>query len=1049
LDSLSIIDGGVGMNKFTDFSMKNIAAIFIIMVLLLAGGIYSTTTLKVEMMPDISVPIVIVSTTYTAPPKDVLDSVTKPLEKAVAGLEGLKNLTSSSQDNYSQIVLELDQSKKPEDVKQDVESLISNVRMPQGAEKPQVMTVGFASQPVYYMAVYGDEGMNQAELDKIYKDTILTGFNTIQGIDHIDSVGNQEAALTIKLDAGALNNYGLTPAEVSGLIRASLVASPAGTVDFNGNTQMVRVKGELDSIYNLDNLKINTRGGDTLLLKQIAKVEAISESTFIARLDGQPAIGVFLYKTKDANAVEFSEATNKLLADWDQSLPGVSFHKVWDDADMINQSIHGMVQEGGLGAILASLMILIFLRNLRMTFIVLVSIPLSILITLLFMAPLGISLNIMTLGGLAIAIGRVVDDSIVVIENIYSQLQKAHERNESVIKLATKQVSAAITSSTITTVGVFAPIALVSGEVGQVFRPFALTLSCALLASLLVALTVIPMLAKIMVMRNGKIPYHDETKIGPMMAKYKKALIWSLNNRIKSLLVAGLVFILSLVLITPQLAMTFMPEDEGDRQMYFEIRMPRETSLTSMDEKSKEIEAMLKEAKNAEGQPVFTFNESLIGYNFSKDRYPYRTMMFTEATEFVDVKETVDTYKQEILKMLPQGSEVNGMLFSFGGGGSGGADFSYVLKGDDMLYLQQAVTQIREKMKEFPELRDIKDSLSESKSEVEITVDQNKARLYGLTTAQVLDTVNSWIMEDKLGDIRFDNVTYTTKILLDPIYKDSIEKISVFPIDAPTGQRIQLNEIAKVRQIEAPNAISREMQVQVLSVTAKIDSVDKGGVSAKVSAALNELELPPGVSPEVKGVSDDIQETFTQMFIAMGASIFIVYLVMVLAFGNASAPFAILFSLPLAAIGGLLGLLITNESLNMTSLIGFLMLIGIVVTNAIVLVDRVQQQRELGFSVRDALIEAGVTRLRPIIMTAGATVLALMPLALGLSKGTIISKGLAVVVIGGLTTSTLLTLVIVPIIYELLYAFNARIARLFTKKGKSDSINKDQSASAV
>jgi multidrug efflux pump subunit AcrB len=703
-------------------------------------------------------------------------------------------------------------------------------------------------------------------------------------------------------------------------------------------------------------------------------------------------------------------------------------------ATSIKESIRGMVQEGGLGAVLASLMILLFLRNFRMTFIVLVSIPLSILITLLFMSPLGISLNIMTLGGIAIAIGRVVDDSIVVIENIYSELQKTHDRNESVIKHATKQVSAAITSSTITTVGVFGPIAFVSGVVGEVFRPFALTLICALMSSLLVALTVIPMLAKLMVMRSSKIPHHDENHIGAFAARYKKALLWSLQNRIKTLLIAGLSFILSFVLITPQLAVSFMPESESDKQMIFEIKLPRETSLETMDAKSMEIEAMLKAAKDSDGNPIFKYNESLVGYNYSPDKYPYRTAMFTEVLQHVDAKKALKQYNDEIMKLLPKGSTVNAQLITFGGGGSSGTDFTYSLKGDDQLYLQQAAEKVKEKLKEFPELTDIKDSLSESKTEVEITVDQNKARLYGMTAAQVLDTVHSWIAEDNLGDLRFDNITYTTKVMLDPKFKDSINKVGTFIIKTPAGQSIQLNEIAKVQQIDAPVAISREMQAQVLRVTAKIDSADKGGVSAKVSGALNSIDLPPGVSREVKGVTDDINKSFGEMFMAMGASIFIVYLVMVIAFGNARAPFAILFSLPLAAIGGLLGLLVTGESVNITSLIGFLMLIGIVVTNAIVLVDRVQQLREKGLSIRDSIIEAGLTRLRPIIMTAGATILALVPLALGLSKGTLISKGLAVVVIGGLTTSTLLTLLIVPIVYELIYSRKGRMARLSGRK---------------
>jgi len=459
------------MNKLTQFSMKNITAVMIIMLLLLGGGIYTSTTLKVESMPDISFPVVLINTQYTAPPKDVLEDITKPLEKAVTGLDGIKNLTSTSSDNFSSIVIELEQDKKPDDVKKDVESLIANVILPQSSEKPKVETMGFASEPVYYLSIYGSNGMSQQELDKVYKDVIQPGFNTIKGIDHLDSIGNQEAVLTMKLDANALANYDLTPSAVIGSVRSALLTSPAGSVDFNGNEQMVRVKSDLNTVYNLENMKLNTGGGDTLLLKQLAKVEAITESTFLSRLDGKPAIGVNLYKTKNANAVEFAAEADRLMAGWKEQYPNITFHTIYNSAVDIKHSINGMVQEGALGAVLASIMILLFLRNLRMTLIVLVSIPLSILITLLFMGPLGISLNIMTLGGMAIAIGRVVDDSIVVIENIYTELQKAQERNESVIKMATSQVAAAITSSTITTVGVFGPIAFVSGVLGEVFLP--------------------------------------------------------------------------------------------------------------------------------------------------------------------------------------------------------------------------------------------------------------------------------------------------------------------------------------------------------------------------------------------------------------------------------------------------------------------------------------------------------------------------------------------------------------------------------------------------
>ncbi|CAG7605067.1 Swarming motility protein SwrC [Paenibacillus solanacearum] len=1024
------------MNKLTDFSMKNITAVIIIVMLLFAGGAYASTTLKVENMPDISFPVVVISTQYMAPPKDVLEDVTKPLEKAVASIEGIKNLTSTSSDNYSSIVIELEQDKKPDDVKKDVESLIANVKLPQSAEKPKASTFGFASEPVYYLSAYATNGMTQQDLDKIYKDVILPGLNGIKGVDHIDSIGNQEAVLKMKLDANAISNYNMTPSQVSQSIKSALTTSPAGSVDFNGNTQMVRVKSDLNTIYNLENMKIMTPGGDTLLLKQIAKVEAIMESEFMSRLNGQPAIGIHLYKTKNANTVEFAAEADRLMDVWKQEFPNITFHAVYNQATDIKSSISGMVKEGGLGAILASIMILLFLRNVRMTFIVLISIPLSIMITLLVMAPLGISLNIMTLGGMAIAVGRVVDDSIVVIENIYSQLVRAQERNESVVKLATAQVASAITSSTITTVGVFGPISFVSGVLGEVFRPFAITLSVALLSSLIVAVTVIPLLAKLLVLRSKNIKTHDEASVGKLAETYKNALLWSLNNRKKTALIAILLFVVTIAGTVPFLATSFMPESESDKMMQFTIKMPRETTIETMNEKIKEIEAMMRESKDSAGEPTFDYVESLIGYNGGTDRVAYRTMFFASASAHSDAKQVAKEFKEKMLYLLPKGSESEGMLITAGGPPSGGADFSYMLKGDDLDHLKQGAEIVRNKLKEFPEISDIKDSLSESKTEVEIAVDQNKARLFGLSSAQIMDTVRSWLAEEKLGDLKFDNTTFETKVMIDPNFKNSVDKIGRFTIKAPTGATVSLNEIAKVRQIDAPVAITREKQEQYVRVTAKIDSVDKGGVSKALTEALKTIQLPSGVRTEVKGVTDDIQESFNQMFVAMGASIFIVYLVMVLAFGNGSAPFAILFSLPLAAIGGLLGLLITKESVNITSLIGFLMLIGVVVTNAIVLVDRVQQLREAGSTVREALIEAGITRMRPIIMTAGATIIALLPLALGLSKGTLISKGLAVVVIGGLTTSTLLTLIIVPIVYEMIENMKNSIGRLLRKKEK-------------
>ncbi|WP_248930022.1 efflux RND transporter permease subunit [Paenibacillus hamazuiensis] len=1027
------------MNKLTGFSMKNISAVIIIIALLFGGGIYSASTLKVENMPDVSFPVVLITTTYMAPPKDVMDEITKPIEDKIANIGGINTLSSTSSDNVSTVIVEFEQNTDTDKKKQDIESLLQDVKLPSTADRPKVSTFGFASIPVYYLAVYADNGMSQTELDKIYEDTIKPGFEGIKGVDHIDSIGARETSLDIQLDADAIAALGMTPTQVSTALKSALSTGPIGTVEFDGNTKMARVTGDLDSLYNLENMEITTGRGDTVTLGEISKVKAVTDSDFIARLDNKPALGIHLYKTKDANAVEFSNSADQLIKGWQQTLPNVTFKSIYNSADQVKESISGMLREGISGALLASLMILLFLRNGRMTMIVLVSIPLSILITLLMLGQFGISLNIMTLGGMFIAVGRVVDDSIVVIENIYSALQKAHERSESVILMATKQVAMAITSSTLATVGVFAPIGFVSGIVGEFFRPFAITIGCALLASLLVALTVIPMMAKLLVLRGGKIPHHDETKRGRVQALYERVLGWSLNHRIKTLLIAGLLFVVSIAAIVPNLAVSFVPDSEPERQMYFEIKLPYETSLESTDQKAKEIEAMLQNAKDTKGEPLFTFVESLVGYNGKTDQVAYAAEIYTEVNKNADPEKVKKEYTDAILYDLPKGSEVTPKTLAGGGGGVSSTDFSYSLKGDDQKLLEQAAATVKEKLKEFPELSEVEDSLSDSKTEVQIAVDQSKARAFGLSSAQIRDAARSWIQKDNLGDLKFDNITYKTTVELNQDDKNSLEQLGKMPLKTANGTTVYLNEVAKLTEVQAPAALQRESKEQVVKITAKIDSSNKSGVSNKVSAELAKVELPDGVSREVKGVAADIQDSFSQLFVAMAVAVFVVYLVMVLAFGNAGAPFAILFSLPLAAIGGLLGLFLTKESLNITSLIGFMMLIGIVVTNAIVLIDRAQQLREEGYTVRHALMEAGMVRLRPIIMTAGATIVALLPLALGFSKGTLISKGLAVVVIGGLTTSTILTLVVVPVVYELIESFKARVGRWFNRKPKGES----------
>jgi multidrug efflux pump subunit AcrB len=1004
------------MDWLTRFSMKNISAVFIIMLILFAGGFYSSTQLKVENMPDISFPIVIVQTAYQAAPQDVMENVTEPLEEKLKNIEDLDTITSMSTDNYSIVFLQFEQDADAKEKKQEVQDLVAEVTLPSSAGTPRVMTYGFADMPTNYLVLHAAEGMSQTELDRLFHDRLKEDLEKMDGFDHMDVVGARQTTLSIELNADALNVYGLSPQLVSGAIQAAVSKSPIGSVELDGNEKMARVTG------------------DVVTLAQIAKVKAISESDFVSRMNGKPAISVILYKANSANAVDFSNKLQALIDKWKQETPELEVSSFYDSADDVKNSINGLIREGIAGALLASLMILLFLRNGRMTLIVLVSLPLSVLITLIAMKVFGLTVNAMSLGGMFIAIGRVVDDAIVVIESIYAQLERAQERGESVIRYATKQVSMAITASTLATSGVFLPIALVSGIISKFFVPFSITIVCALLASLLVAVTVIPMLAKLLVLRSRIKPY-DENKKGTIKTLYSSILSWCLNHRLVTLLITAVLFVGTIIGTTPFLKVSFLPGSTAPETMYFQIKMPYETSFEAADLKLKQIENMLLESKDQSGEPLFSMVQGLVGFQGDDERpKPYAAQIYLRVNKKFDPDVIKAQTKEFLLAELPPGSEAE--VFSIGGDMEAFIeDFTYQLAGENQSQLEKAAAMVKEELKRFPQITEVEDTLSDAETEVEITVDRDKARRFGLSVPAVMQTAAIWIQEQNLGDIRLDGEMYETTVSMDKSAKNSLEALGNIPLVAADGSIVYLKEVADVYEKMSSSSLTRENGQQVVTITATINDPDKNRISRMVASELMKLELPEGVTPKAGGVTEEINDSFSQLYVAMAAAVAVVYLIMVISFGNAMAPFAILFSLPLAVIGGLIALVITGETLDVTSMIGFLMLIGIVVTNAIVLIDRTQQLREEGYTVRQALMEAGLIRLRPILMTAGATIMALIPLAMGISgEGVLIGKSLGVVVIGGLTTSTLLTLVIVPIVYELLESLKERVLRRKSRK---------------
>ncbi|MBN6187661.1 efflux RND transporter permease subunit [Aneurinibacillus sp. BA2021] len=996
------------MEFLTRFSLRNSAAVIIIILLIAMGGITAATSLKIESMPDISFPVVIIQTEYpNASPEDVLDDVTKPLEKAVNSIEGTKYLESHSYDNHSTLVLMLNAGIDAEETRDEVEKKVSSVKLPQDVERPQVSTEGFSSEPIYYLAISTKNGAGSDDsLNSLVKDTIVPELEDISGVEKVSTIGERINKVHIYPNLSALSNYGFSASQFKQLIQANHVGIPAGKVKIQGEDESVRVLTEFTNIEQIKNTKLFLPSGTNAGLSyvkigDVASVAFETDIDQISRLNGKPGISLRLYKSRDGNAVETGALINAKLSELQKRYPDVDFKTVYDTSVDIKNSITSMMNEGMMGAIMASLMILLFLRNMKSTLIVLVSIPLSILVSLIFMSWLGLTLNMMTLFGMAIAVGRVVDDSIVVIENIFRHLQLNRERTPDLIRFAAKEVTSAITSSTITTVAVFVPIAFVSGIVGEVFRPFAITVVCSLLASLLVAVTVVPLMTKLLLLRSTKVKEH---KPGKASFIYQRLLNWSLHHKIITVAVSFGLLVGSLSLVGFLNVSMFGDSNLGIIQT--SLKMPKGTPLEATAEATQRIQNVFQK------EPGVDYIETTIGDNDASNR----SSMFIMLKDDADVNAILHKFRQETDPIVPADSKLT--IDKISNGANEG--YEVVLNGPNKEMLVEAAEMVKAEVEKNRQLVNVKDNLSDTKSEIIVRVDRDKAAEWGLSPAQIAGDVSSLTGSLKIGKIKIDSEEYDFILGLKESDSDSLEKIRGILLNTPTGQQIRLEDVAQVMKEEAPSQIMRRNEKEFVAITADITSNDKEGVSTAQNEAVKKMKLPEGVTVASGSISEDMQKSFQEMFYALGAAVFMVYIVMVIAFGNAMAPLSILLSLPLAAIGGIVGLFLTGSSLDLTALIGFLMLIGIVVTNAIVYVDRVQQQKENGMSTREALLEAGITRLRPIIMTAVATIVALLPLGLGEVKGSLMSPGLAIVVIGGLTTSTLLTLVIVPVGYEVL-----------------------------
>ncbi|WP_312504753.1 efflux RND transporter permease subunit [Lysinibacillus sp.] len=1015
------------MKGLVNFVLKNKLAVWLLTIIITVSGIYSGTRMKMESIPDISIPYLIVMGVYPgATPEQVMNELSIPFEKSIESLEDVKAVYSTSSSNVAQVQVEYDYGIDMDEKKRQLEAALDNIKLPEGAQEPSIMAISMNMMPVVALSVSSSKE-DIVDLTSTVEDVLLPKIEKIDGVASATITGQHIEQVSFKYDEEKMAALGLTEETVKQMIQASDMSLSLGLYQFTVGEQAVSVDGKVKSVDELKDLLIPVTPSATnpspfVRLGDIASIEVEGKVQSVSRTNGKDAIAIQIVKGQDANTVTVVNAVKDLMKDEEKRLDSLNVDISLDQGAPIEDSVFTMIEKAVFGGAIAVLIILLFLRDFKSTIISIISIPVSVFMALLLLNWMDITLNIMTLGAITVAIGRVIDDSIVVVENIYRRIHLKQEKltGRALIREATIEMFKPILSSTLVTVAVFAPLIFVGGMVGELFMPFALTMTFALGASLIVAITIVPALSHFLFRKKlyGEKMESQHKEVGKLANWYKGVLEKALNHKIITSIIAIVLLVGSLAL-TPLIGFSFMGSQE-EKVMYLTYT-PATGELA--DETAANVEKVEKELMKRKDVDILQ-----VSITDSNNVDPSAMMMGGGAggalmylifdpdmEDFPKAREEVENYVFNI----GQSGEWKSQNFSSMSMSSN--EVSYTLYSDDLDKLREAVSQVEGALKEVDGLEDIKSDNEDPYVEHVLKVEQKNVLQYGLTTAQIVMALNSNTSQEVLTTVKNDGNDIDVIVQRDAkVAATSLDDVLATEIKTALGTTMTIGELVDVEEGTTLNSLSRSKGEYFATVSGTITDDDISKATSAADKKIDKLDLPKGVTTGVAGVAADMQETFTKLGVAMLAAIAIVYFILVVTFGEGLAPFAILFSLPFAVIGAFVGLFVTGQTISVSVMMGLLMLIGIVVTNAIVLVDRIIHMEHDGLAMREAILEAGATRLRPILMTAIATIGAMIPMALGSGGSGLISKDLAITVIGGLLSSTLLTLVVVPIVYEML-----------------------------
>ncbi len=1072
------------MHRLAKLSLANRSVVALITIIIAVFGLISVGGLKQELIPSFETPQAAIVTAYPGASPEVIDKqVSQPIETAVRALDGLVTSSSTSQSNVSIVRVEFEYGTSTAKVKESLNTALASLTLPAEA-KAKVLSGSFDSVPVLALGVSANSGDNEA-VGKILADTATPLLSSISGVRDVTVTGVVEKRINLELKQSVLTANGLTSQSITSALQANGFVIPAGTIDDSKGSISVEVGTPINSLAAFKALpligskttvsaaktpsfsgipagmagqippgfKIPTAATSTptvstsisaLTIADVAKVTYENAPvTSIARVNGKPALAISITKTQDANTVAVSKGVNDKLPELEKKLGDVTITTIFDQAPYVSKSLENLSTEGLLGLGFAIIVILLFLMSVRSTLVTAISIPTSVLITFIGLGWFGYSLNLFTLSALTIAIGRVVDDSIVVIENINRHLSYGEPKRKAILR-AVREVSGAITAATITTIAVFLPIALVGGLVGELFRPFAFTFAIALAASLFVSLTIVPVLAYWFLKSPAPVSHADEAQAAAHATRvrleeetkerksilqrgYIPVLNWTQKRPVVTLVSAFAILILTFGLV-PQLKTDFIGSS-GSNSFVLNQELPAGQTLAQRDKAATKVEAILLARKEIE------VVQTTIG-STGDGRVAFGAAAGGTSIQ-VTTKEGVDqaALKAELEKAFAADSSLGTVKFSSGGGPGLGSsntiDVKVIAPDDSKLNL--AIAAVQKAMKGTKDVSEVTNSLAEKQRTLRVTVDRKAAAKKGLTEITVGGLVAAAMKPSSIGKVNIDSVETSIYVVKTDI-PDTVAKVRNIQIPTATGLT-KLSTIAKIEEVEVPVSIKSEKGDRTANVSLTPSGKNLGAISADVTKRLDGVELPLGTTASIGGVSASQADSFKQLGLALLAAIAIVFIVMVATFASIIQPLILLISIPFAATGAFVMLLATDTALGVPALIGMLLLVGIVVTNAIVLIDLINQYRKEGRPTQVAIMDGARQRLRPILMTALATIFALTPMALGITGGGgFISQPLAIVVIGGLFSSTVLTLVIVPVLYWLVEGRKERKAAKRAKR---------------